>query len=41
MLAAHAVPLVTLPSGIWRLFLAAGADLGLLSGLAKSSTSSA
>ncbi|GHG04451.1 MULTISPECIES: hypothetical protein [Amycolatopsis] len=29
VLAAHAVPLVTLPSGVWRLFLAAGADLGL------------
>src|SRR3569833_4403670 len=27
--AAHAAPLVTLPAGIWRLFLAAGADLGL------------
>ncbi|MGK3206353.1 hypothetical protein [Amycolatopsis sp. MEPSY49] len=29
VVAAHAVPLVTLPSGIWRLFLAGGADLGL------------
>jgi hypothetical protein len=29
VVAAHAVPLVTLPSGIWRLFLAAGVDLGL------------
>lgn len=29
VVAAHAVPLVTLPSGLWRLVLATGADLGL------------
>jgi hypothetical protein len=29
VVAAHLVPLTTLPSGIWRLFIAGGADLGL------------
>lgn len=29
VLAAHAVPLLTLPSGLWRLALAAGLDVGI------------
>ena len=28
LVAAHLVPLVALPSGLWRIFVAAGASLG-------------